>query len=164
MSGKPVVHSVMNPHQWHHYRPDFFNGDDTPSSPPPIMQMETRLESFALGYDVNTNVILGAGFTDAIEYAQEILERDLRNKLSQMGLLIPDSMEFSRDENVWIERGEYRIILRANALMPTYTAPVNQLPPAQRRYPCNHCGCSAFEDQFHSGTCENCGAPFDSIQ
>ena len=148
-----VKHMVMNPYQMHTYAP--FSETPEYSS---VVTMLTRLEKFTVGeileFDWTTpySVII-----DQIEGCSHYIKRDMTKRLSDIGLLIPDSVDVVVEEypRVDDDRRKYRVLCHANALMPTATG---EKEPA--RHYCDHCGSTAFEDQYHSGTCENCGAPF----
>lgn len=127
----------------------------------PIMRMESRLERFAVGEVLSfgkhtPQYLLHDTCNDCAQY----LRKEMVKRLADIGLLIPDSVSVEIKEKWDFERTEsryfeYHVVCRANALMPTSTG-----EKEPRRHYCEHCTSTAFEDQYHSGTCENCGAPF----
>jgi len=90
---------------------------------------------------------------DAMEYLTRCLKESCRGK----GILDESSIEFTTDYD-YDRKGE---ILRIHAnLMVPYSPPPTIIKAEPKKYYCDHCDSVALEDEYHSGTCENCGAPF----
>lgn len=89
------------------------------------------------------------------------LERQFRKNLSWYGLIIEDSFEkvIEQPSEIYEDVDVLYFRVKARALCPTEPFDAPQKP--KRSY-CEHCTSWSFEDKFHSGTCENCGAPYRS--
>jgi hypothetical protein len=156
--GQIVEHAIMNPSEAFMFSPE---GHDNLPSSYSVLKLETRLEKFIISETIKPQDLQWRSFQETYEMIRHELETIMRTRIAQYGLLIEDSLTFEEDRDYFSRERCILVLLRANALMPTYSGDsINGLP---KRYPCQHCGTSAFEDQYHSGTCENCGAPFDRM-
>ncbi len=123
-----------------------------------IIRMDSRIESYAVYEEVRRDNAwaMGRNPNDIANELHGHMERQLRENLSFYGCIIDDSIYFrliDRDNNT----DYYTFCLSARAICPTTPPDIAQAP---KRKHCQHCLTYSFEDNFHSGTCENCGAPY----
>lgn len=139
------------------FKPEFMDDESMQASP--IIQLETRLERFVVADKFDPRSMPHLMWDEKVRAVKDGLEYMFRNRIARFGLLIPDSMEFSEDRTAYYEDKLFVLKLSGNVLMPTFDGAMRYIPDIPRQR-CSYCGTMAFEDQFHSGTCENCGGQF----
>jgi hypothetical protein len=129
-----------------------------------VIKMGSKIEAFVTTKKVlASDIYLNQNPEETQAYIFEHLERQFRENLSWYGLVIEDSLKkiIKRPPIVDGEHGDVLYFqIKARALCPT--KPFNA-PDKPKRSFCEHCQSWSFEDKFHSGTCENCGAPYQRI-
>jgi len=121
----------------------------------------TSIKSYAFYQKVDTKELLlsFARPEDQIRSILDRMEQHFRNNVSHYGLLIDDSLTTTVEKNLDVDKVTFAI--KARVICPTVDNTRTSAP--KRRY-CSHCDTFSFEDGFHSGTCENCGAPYPKEQ
>ena len=143
--------------------PGSWNDGETPTKAHEILRLDTRLEKFAV-YEVMPDrpdyLVAPVGFEGTVLDSLQIrMERRFRDNISQVGLLIEDSIAWDVETRVLEYHGELTemrvLVLRANVICPSAE---QNIGPKRRL--CPYCDTWSFEDQFHSGTCEDCGGSY----
>jgi hypothetical protein len=160
--GTIINHATMSHEEAWRYTPP--GREDTFAAQLPIINLTTRLERFAVSEQMDVWAFRSMLSHNTPEQIFEGIKRDLehtaRERIAHYGLIIPDSMTIERDVPYEAEHDVMRFVFRFNALMPTFEEPTKDMPNLPRRRKCIHCETYSFEDKYHSGTCENCGAPY----
>ena len=127
-----------------------------------VIKMGSKIEQFVMTEKVTRQEIMlfGTQHGNLEKRVYDHLEHRMREYLSWYGLIIEDSIERIVELADPIDRDIILVRLKARALCPTEPF---DAPDRPKRSFCGHCQSWSFEDKFHSGTCENCGAPFQRI-